>query len=157
MNCRVPITSSDYNTKEGHEWKYNYSEEQKWLYIGYAYKDDEGREWVYIDTFWNDSDVTGWICASDPDNEAIPAFDPAPKPMKRSPDGVYNLPANEAVIWPPADPPEWTPDTAFVRVIPTAKINAALAIISLGVLLATGAVLLRDVAGKRKGHVKKVE
>ena len=64
----------------------------------YAYKDAEGREWVYIATHLN-RPIRGWICLDDPENSDIPAFYPAPEPMKWSPDDMDWPPDGEAA-WP---------------------------------------------------------
>jgi len=56
-----------------------------------AYKDSDGREWGYVEIrydyephhsnlAWN-----GWVCIDDPENSNIPAFNPAPEPVKWSP------------------------------------------------------------------------
>jgi len=52
----------------------------------YAYMDDDGREWVYVN-IWHGSygssyrgTVNGWVCMSDPGNNSLPAFNPAPEP-----------------------------------------------------------------------------
>ncbi|MDR2712259.1 MAG: hypothetical protein LBB91_03990 [Clostridiales bacterium] len=50
------------------------------LSASYAYQDYEGRLWVLL------LDM-GWVCLSDPENSNIPAFNPAPKPIKWSPKG----------------------------------------------------------------------
>lgn len=49
-----------------------------------AYKDKDGREWGYVLINY----IEAWICLSDPENSKIPAFHPAPKPVKWSPDKV---------------------------------------------------------------------
>lgn len=64
----------------------------------YAYKDNEEREWGYVVlTYsypgWDETPSTtkseGWICLSDPANSHIPSSNPSPKPVKWSPDGIY--------------------------------------------------------------------
>jgi len=66
-----------------------------------VYRDEEGREWGEIDiTFANphrsDGMQTvkniGWICLTDPANRSIPAFNPAPEPIKWLPGGNYDWP-----------------------------------------------------------------
>ena len=60
-----------------------------------AYTDKEGCEWGYIEISYTypasyyTSHAASWICLTDPANSQIPAFNPAPKPVKWSPDGVY--------------------------------------------------------------------
>jgi len=57
-----------------------------------AYTDNEGREWVYFcisggETYSGLSQInaaTGWICLDDVDNAKIPAFKPAPEPIRWS-------------------------------------------------------------------------
>ena len=44
----------------------------------YAYKDPQGREWGFVPYFHSSPNI--WICLSDPLNQAIPAFNPAPEP-----------------------------------------------------------------------------
>ena len=59
----------------------------------YTYMDNEGREWGY-------AFLDGWFCISDPENLTnIPAFYPAPEPMKWSPDDMDWSPDGEAA-WP---------------------------------------------------------
>lgn len=75
------------------EWEWPGSDKEKRIvgdYIKeyadvlYAYKDNEGREWGK--TKFSER----WICLSDPENSKIPAFYPAPQPVKWSPDGIYD-------------------------------------------------------------------
>src|SRR5215469_2087459 len=61
-----------------------------------TYKDSEGREWGkvgYYADVGGGSYVSGWVCLGDPGNSDIPAFNPAPKPKKWSPDDIvkYSL------------------------------------------------------------------
>jgi len=92
-------------------WKWPGSDQEKILYdnserclddsameYNYVYIDSEDRKWVYT-MIWGGEDVyggwqpapppggraKGWICADDPGNGQIPAFNPAPKPVKWSP------------------------------------------------------------------------
>ena len=77
-----------------------------------AYRDAEGREWgktrvaniisyAGIDptdpiNIWGNR---GWICLSDPENNTdIPAFNPAPKPVKWSPNGESNWSSNNTPL-----------------------------------------------------------
>jgi len=69
----------------------------------YACNDEKGREWVYIDKQWNYQHVYGWLCIDDPESRELPTFNPAPKPIKWSPDGVYDWSSANAVVWPPAE------------------------------------------------------
>jgi len=58
----------------------------------YAYMDENGREWVYI-RIWDGfvaslsryGSADGWVCMSDPSNNDIPAFNPAPESRKWTP------------------------------------------------------------------------
>jgi hypothetical protein len=68
--------------------------------VSHAYKDNEGREWGYT-ARWG----TGWICLADPENSRIPVFNPAPTPLRWSPDGDdWSSAAGNVTIWPPANP-----------------------------------------------------
>jgi len=49
-----------------------------WIYT--AYKDDAGREWGFVSYLYGSQNI--WVCISDPINPDIPAFNPAPPPMK---------------------------------------------------------------------------
>jgi len=66
-----------------------------------AYKDEDGREWGYVNinytySSWEEGtpsyragqtgNLAEWICLSDPQNSNIPAFNPAPEPVKWKPD-----------------------------------------------------------------------
>jgi|GEM_PF-907677 len=58
----------------------------------HAYKDKDGREWGYVHILVGNwffrgyyFDPNGWVCLSDPQNPDIPAFFPAPEPIKWSP------------------------------------------------------------------------
>lgn len=61
-----------------------------------AYKDDAGREWIYAlieYTYSGEGSARkfqeeSWVCLSEPENSAIAAFNPAPNPIKWSPDGT---------------------------------------------------------------------
>jgi len=46
-----------------------------------AYKDSDGREWGFVGYFYGSRN--SWICLSDPSNDNIPAFNPAPEPVLR--------------------------------------------------------------------------
>ncbi|MDR0889790.1 MAG: hypothetical protein LBM28_03970 [Oscillospiraceae bacterium] len=66
--------------------------------VQYAYKDSEGREWGFVEMLatkrsYNDGGwgaaprtMETWICLSEPSNENIPAFNPAPPPAAFSPE-----------------------------------------------------------------------
>lgn len=49
-----------------------------------AYKDKDGREWGFVPYFYGR--INFWICISDPTNDTVPAFNPAPEPTKWVPD-----------------------------------------------------------------------
>jgi len=49
-----------------------------WLTPTQVYTDSEGREWGFIPYFYGARN--SWVCLSDPANENIPAFNPAPSP-----------------------------------------------------------------------------
>ena len=58
----------------------------------YAWLDGEGREWLYTIIFDGGGgglsrfgSIDGWICIDDPQNDQIPAFNPAPEPALWSP------------------------------------------------------------------------
>ena len=53
--------------------------------------------------------VSGWICLDDPENNEVPAFNPAPKPIRWSPDGEHDWSA-DTIAWPPIDLPEFAPN-----------------------------------------------
>jgi len=48
-----------------------------------TYKDDQGREWCYFD--YKYESMHKWICVSDPSNDEIAAFTPAPNLNLRTP------------------------------------------------------------------------
>ena len=48
-----------------------------------AYTDEAGREWIAFPSM-----IKTWMCLSDPSNDAIPAFNPAPAPGSWLPDGT---------------------------------------------------------------------
>lgn len=54
-----------------------------------TYKDEQGREWIFMSSYYYE----GWICISDPTNTNIPAFNPAPEPMKWGPEGTQQTAA----------------------------------------------------------------
>lgn len=70
-----------------------------------VYRDEDGRDWGYINvkqysgnTWGGLSDVDevwavtrpAWVCLTDPENSDIPQFNPAPTPLRWSPDGVLD-------------------------------------------------------------------
>ena len=63
------------------------------IFVRYAYKDAVGREWGYVRI----NNTEGWICFTEPSSINIPAFYPAPHPVKWSPDGIYNWTHAEAI------------------------------------------------------------
>jgi len=45
----------------------------------YAYMDGDGREWGFVTYIYGYRNV--WLCLSEPTNDSIPAFNPAPEPV----------------------------------------------------------------------------
>jgi len=102
----------------------------------YAYKDQQDRVWCYVNLnysyksptspyiddrpYYIDRYDSGWICLSDSENSKIPSFNPAPKPVKWSPDGTYDW-SDNATVWPPADLSELPP--ANTTVLPTVDLT----------------------------------
>jgi hypothetical protein len=70
----------------------------KYADVLFAYTDSKGREWGKT------SYSEGWICLSDPENNKIPSFNPAPKPTIWSPDGNHDWSFSDVVIYPPRNP-----------------------------------------------------
>jgi len=71
--------------------------------ISYVYIDDFGRTWVYGHIMYEDDRYvrplfyfTGWICLDDPENADIPAFNPAPEPIKWYYNAGPEWPGNDA-------------------------------------------------------------
>jgi len=84
-----------YNFAKGEDY-YDGTDIKK-IEVHFAYKDNQGREWGYIEIEAEINVSIGhgdlgrslqtwdtWICFSDPSNESIPAFNPAPAPVKWS-------------------------------------------------------------------------
>ena len=46
-----------------------------------------------------------WVCLTDPENSDIPAFNPAPRPIRWQPDGILDWSLADADDWPPAGNP----------------------------------------------------
>lgn len=46
--------------------------------VSHAYKDDMGREWGFVTYLYGSRNI--WVCLSDPLNQDIPVFNPAPEP-----------------------------------------------------------------------------
>jgi len=95
--------------------------EESWLKSNTTYRDSEGREWVQIAYFYAHRD--NWICFSDPSNEEIPAFNPAPDPM----------------LWPAAHPPEGLQNGQELR----ERLLPALAVILVVSVSVTTVILIR--------------
>jgi len=47
--------------------------------VSYAYMDDDGREWGFVTYIYGYRNV--WVCLSEPTNDSIPVFNPAPDPV----------------------------------------------------------------------------
>jgi hypothetical protein len=71
---------------------------QSYADVLYAYMDSEGQE-------WGKTRYSGkWICLDDPENNSgIPAFNPAPTPIKWSSNYRYDW-SVAAAVWPPSEP-----------------------------------------------------
>ena len=91
------------------EWQWPGSDREKriienkdtishYAHVQYAYKDKDGREWGK--TYYSE----GWICLSEPENNKIPAFYPAPEPITWSPEGMYDWSSHDYKIYPPQNP-----------------------------------------------------
>ena len=50
------------------------------LRVVHAYRDEGGREWGFVRYIFGSKNI--WVCLSDPLNRAIPAFNPAPEPVR---------------------------------------------------------------------------
>ena len=84
----------------------NYISKDETSSIDFAYQDEEGRVWGSFTSWYYRTG--GWVCLSDPENSEIPSFNPAPSPIKWSPDVEVDWTAG-ATLYPPADPPETPP------------------------------------------------
>ena len=87
-----------------------------WLTPQHVYKDSAGRAWGFIPYFYGARNA--WVCLSDPSNQAIPAFHPAPSPQP----------------WPSGDP--------GTQNIQPGGLSAPLLIIILVAALAVGTLIL---------------
>jgi len=56
----------------------------EYFQVLFAYTDEAEREWGFVTYLYGSRNI--WICLSDPINPEIPAFNPAPPPMKWSSD-----------------------------------------------------------------------
>jgi hypothetical protein len=85
--------------------------------ISYAFKDEDGREWGFIPYLYGSRNL--WICISDPVNRDIPAFNPAPKPVK------------------------WETDTNHIEIEKTDNIMIIFIVVLISILVASTATLIK--------------
>jgi hypothetical protein len=101
-----------------------------------AYKDSDGREWGYIEIryrvemYWLGLSWNGWICLDDPENSNLPAFNPAPEPVKWLP-GAFQGFAPIDNSNPPASSNSSSPSSDYIALI----VSAALAALIVGVFV----------------------
>lgn len=107
-----------------------------------AYMDEDGRE-------WGRTSYRGiWICLSDPENADLPAFSPAPTPIKWSPDYERDWSSAGTV---------WTPEAVMAAqsisaTVASFNIMTPIIIAASALVLGSVAVLLnRKVIQKRRG------
>jgi len=91
-----------YQAKKVVFWQWPGSDREKKIYFDYgkyldiernkAYRDMDGREWgkAYYNTYRGRRFFEGWVCLSDPENINIPAFNPAPEPVKWVPPDIHD-------------------------------------------------------------------
>jgi len=104
--------------------------------VTFAYKDDAGREWGFITYLYGSRNI--WICISDPINPEIPAFNPAPPPIKWVPDLDHiNIVGDKNIIEDDND----IPDTEHTYVVKD-KSNIPVLIIILVIAVVAGTFAL---------------
>ena len=94
--------------------------------VSYAFEDDQGREWGFVPYLYGSKNF--WVCISEPNNQDIPIFNPAPEPE------------------------EWETDTVHTEIKQT-DTNLIILITALVVALVTGtAILIKVFLGDTKGE-----
>ena len=73
-------------------------EDSRFMEINTAYKDDAGREWGFIGYWYGNRNF--WVCLSDPANDSIDAFNPAPEPALWQPTNPTGDSQNKDMIVP---------------------------------------------------------